>query len=265
MVDGTQGDGSGDWAQGLRPVTRSRVEARNGYDRASRWYRFLEEPFERRAQAVGLDLLHAQPGESILELGCGTGDALVALARAVGGTGHLTGLDLSRGCSARPRHGFVGPGWPSGRNSSQETHARSRPPTRASTRCSWRSPSTCSTRPRSRVCSPSVSGSSGPGVASSSSPCLARLRSVGQRGSTSGSTTASRPCSTAARSTRASRSGQLASSRHEGGRSRSGVSVPRPSSRSGLRWTAARPMTGPTWGADVPQGPERSLEPAPGR
>ena len=97
MVDGTQGDGSGDWAQGLRPVTRSRIEARDGYDRASRWYRFLEEPFERRAQAVGLDLLHAQPGERILELGCGTGDALVALARAVGGTGHLTGLDLSPG------------------------------------------------------------------------------------------------------------------------------------------------------------------------
>ena len=97
MVDGTQGDGSGDWAQGLRPVTRSRVEARNGYDGASRWYRFLEEPFERRAQAVGLDLLHAQPGERILELGCGAGGALIALARAAGQTGRVVGLDLSPG------------------------------------------------------------------------------------------------------------------------------------------------------------------------
>src|SRR5665647_3541729 len=80
MVDGTQDDRSGDWAQGLRPVTRSRVEARNGYDGASRWYRFLEEPFERRAQAVGLDLLHAQPGGRVVDLGCGAGVVLGGLS-----------------------------------------------------------------------------------------------------------------------------------------------------------------------------------------
>jgi ubiquinone/menaquinone biosynthesis C-methylase UbiE len=96
-VSWSAGDGSGDWARGLRRVSRSRAEARRAYDRASRWYRFVEEPFERPARAVGLDLLRVQPGERVLELGCGTGGALVALARAVGQTGHLVGLDLSPG------------------------------------------------------------------------------------------------------------------------------------------------------------------------
>jgi len=84
----------GDWARGLRPVARSRADARQAYDRASRWSR-VEEPFERRAQASGLALLRVQPGEGVLELGCGAGGALVALARAVGPVGRTVGLDLS--------------------------------------------------------------------------------------------------------------------------------------------------------------------------
>lgn len=89
------GAGSGDWAQGLRPVTRTRAEARQAYDRASRWYRHVEEPFERRARGVGLVLLRVQPGERVLEVGSGAGGALVALARAVGPAGRVVGLDLS--------------------------------------------------------------------------------------------------------------------------------------------------------------------------
>ena len=84
----------GDWARGLRPVARSRADARQAYDRASRWSR-VEEPFERRAQASGLELLRIQPGEGVLEVGCGAGGALVALARAVGHVGRIVGLDLS--------------------------------------------------------------------------------------------------------------------------------------------------------------------------
>jgi demethylmenaquinone methyltransferase/2-methoxy-6-polyprenyl-1,4-benzoquinol methylase len=67
------------------------------YDRSSRWHRFVEEPFERRARNAGLDLLRVQPGERVLELGCGAGGALVALARAVGPAGCVVGLDLSPG------------------------------------------------------------------------------------------------------------------------------------------------------------------------
>ena len=97
IVKRTADDGSGEWARGLRRVTRSRTNARHVYDRTSRWYRFVEEPFERRARTAGLDLLSARPGERVLELGCGAGGALVALARAVGPEGRVVGLDLSPG------------------------------------------------------------------------------------------------------------------------------------------------------------------------
>ena len=97
MVTRSTDAGSSGWAQGLRPVTRSRAAARRAYDRASRWHRFVEEPFERRARAVGLGLLRVRPGERVLELGCGSGGALVALARAVGQEGRVVGLDLSPG------------------------------------------------------------------------------------------------------------------------------------------------------------------------
>lgn len=85
-----------DWARGLRPVARSRAQARAAYDRASRWSR-AEEPFERRVRGVALDLLGIRPGERILEIGCGPGSALVVMAHAVGPVGRVVGLDLSPG------------------------------------------------------------------------------------------------------------------------------------------------------------------------
>ena len=90
----TPAAGPGDWSGGLRPVTRSRTDARRAYDRASRWS-CLEEPFDRRAVAAGLGLLRARRGEHVLELGCGAGGALVILTRAVGSAGRVVGLDLS--------------------------------------------------------------------------------------------------------------------------------------------------------------------------
>ena len=44
---------------------------------------------------AGLELLKANGGECILEIGFGTGHSLVALAKAVGPKGELFGLDLS--------------------------------------------------------------------------------------------------------------------------------------------------------------------------
>jgi demethylmenaquinone methyltransferase/2-methoxy-6-polyprenyl-1,4-benzoquinol methylase len=74
-------------------VARSRQAARVNYDRLSRWYAWLaasEEPFRRKA----IDLLQAQPGEAVLEIGCGSGASLAALAaRAV----QPVGIDLSPG------------------------------------------------------------------------------------------------------------------------------------------------------------------------
>lgn len=44
---------------------------------------------------AGLELLKPRAGESVLEIGFGTGHSLVALAKAVGPTGKVFGLDLS--------------------------------------------------------------------------------------------------------------------------------------------------------------------------
>ncbi len=66
------------------------------YDLGDRW---LSRPFARigalRAATVGrLDL---QPGDSVLDIGCGTGLNLPLLVEAVGPTGRVVGLDYSDG------------------------------------------------------------------------------------------------------------------------------------------------------------------------
>jgi ubiquinone/menaquinone biosynthesis C-methylase UbiE len=42
-----------------------------------------------------LEAANAQPGERVLDVGCGTGGTTAALARAVGATGHVLGVDIS--------------------------------------------------------------------------------------------------------------------------------------------------------------------------
>jgi demethylmenaquinone methyltransferase/2-methoxy-6-polyprenyl-1,4-benzoquinol methylase len=49
---------------------------------------------------VGLSLLEARRGERILEIGFGTGTSVVALAEAVGESGHVFGVDISPGMKA---------------------------------------------------------------------------------------------------------------------------------------------------------------------
>jgi ubiquinone/menaquinone biosynthesis C-methylase UbiE len=58
-------------------------------------YDFLSYRSEAPMRAAGLDLLKAAPGENVLEIGFGTGHCLSALARSVGPTGTVFGIDLS--------------------------------------------------------------------------------------------------------------------------------------------------------------------------
>lgn len=54
---------------------------------------------ERQISALGkvaLDRLDAQPGEAVLDIGCGVGSTSLALAQAVGPRGHVVGIDVSR-------------------------------------------------------------------------------------------------------------------------------------------------------------------------
>jgi demethylmenaquinone methyltransferase/2-methoxy-6-polyprenyl-1,4-benzoquinol methylase len=88
---------------GVSRVTRSREEARTSYNRLSRWYDLIAGGSEGKFREKGLELLNAASGETVLEIGCGTGHSLLALAPQVTPTGHVYGLDLSEGMLAQAR------------------------------------------------------------------------------------------------------------------------------------------------------------------
>lgn len=87
----------------IRP-SLARITTR--YDRLARWYRLGEAaiglPPGLRRKAVGrLDL---RGGETILEVGCGTGRNLPLLCEAVGDDGRVVGVDASGGMLERAQH-----------------------------------------------------------------------------------------------------------------------------------------------------------------
>ena len=82
-----------------KPKEETFLETRQNYDRLSRWYDWFSSS-ERRFTELGLTLLRIQPGEKILEIGFGTGHALIDLAAAVGESGSICGIDLSQGMFA---------------------------------------------------------------------------------------------------------------------------------------------------------------------
>jgi len=83
----------------------SHQQTRDAYDRLSRVYDRLSGSFEDRHRLAALKALRVGSGESVLEVGCGTGKSLSALAAAVGDSGSAYGMDLSRGMLAQARRG----------------------------------------------------------------------------------------------------------------------------------------------------------------
>ena len=81
----------------IEPVRRSHADAQGTYDRVSHVYDWLEGPFEAGARRAGLRLLDPRAGERVLDVGHGTGHALVDLARSTGRAGFAVGVDLSAG------------------------------------------------------------------------------------------------------------------------------------------------------------------------
>jgi demethylmenaquinone methyltransferase/2-methoxy-6-polyprenyl-1,4-benzoquinol methylase len=84
-------------APGVLPVPRTREEARRTYDRISRYYDYLAGPFERKYAEMALERLSIGKGETVLEIGFGTGHCLERIAESVGPKGKPCGIDISTG------------------------------------------------------------------------------------------------------------------------------------------------------------------------
>jgi ubiquinone/menaquinone biosynthesis C-methylase UbiE len=79
-------------------VIRTKVEAKVSYDKMSGFYDLLAGIAEKNIKEAGLQKLTVKNGEVVLEIGYGTGQSIIALAKMVGVSGKVCGIDLSRCC-----------------------------------------------------------------------------------------------------------------------------------------------------------------------
>jgi ubiquinone/menaquinone biosynthesis C-methylase UbiE len=73
---------------------------RINYDRISKFYDLFAGTGERKVTNLGLRMVSAQVGERVLEIGFGTGHSLLTMATAVGISGKVYGIDISKGMLA---------------------------------------------------------------------------------------------------------------------------------------------------------------------
>lgn len=83
--------------QEILRVSRSREQAKESYDRMSRFYDYFAGIFEKRFRNMALERMCIKEGEMILEAGSGTGKCLKKIAESVGETGKAFGIDISSG------------------------------------------------------------------------------------------------------------------------------------------------------------------------
>jgi ubiquinone/menaquinone biosynthesis C-methylase UbiE len=76
------------------------AQTKSAYDRMSRFYDVFAGKAEKKLSETGLRLLDIQPGDRVIEIGFGTGNALVSIAHQSGETGKACGLDISTGMLA---------------------------------------------------------------------------------------------------------------------------------------------------------------------
>jgi ubiquinone/menaquinone biosynthesis C-methylase UbiE len=80
---------------GVLRVLQSKEETKAFYNKIAKVYDALAEHSEAPVRKAGLEMLHSQPGQRILEIGFGTGHSLIEVARSVRPSGKVFGIDLS--------------------------------------------------------------------------------------------------------------------------------------------------------------------------
>jgi len=83
--------------QNVSRVDRTKAQAKKSYDRISHFYDYFAGGFERNYSNVALEQLNINEGETVLEIGFGTGHCLKQIAKSVGKTGKVYGIDISSG------------------------------------------------------------------------------------------------------------------------------------------------------------------------
>ena len=95
------------WLGGRNTGIRDADAVGQLYDRVSGVYDVLTAPYEwidgRRLQRKAINELGLHPGDTVVDLGTGTGWNLPHLAEAVGPEGRVVGVDLSHGMLTRAR------------------------------------------------------------------------------------------------------------------------------------------------------------------
>lgn len=78
-------------------VYRTKVQAKESYDKISRFYDYFAGVFEKKYRNMTLERLDIKRGETVLEIGFGTGHCLKQMAESVGEEGRIYGIDISSG------------------------------------------------------------------------------------------------------------------------------------------------------------------------
>lgn len=78
-------------------VYRSKAQAKESYDKISRFYDYFAGVFEKKYRNMALERLNIERGEIVLEIGFGTGHCLKQMAELVGENGKAYGIDISSG------------------------------------------------------------------------------------------------------------------------------------------------------------------------
>jgi len=81
----------------ILPVPRTKGEAKQAYDRISRYYDYVIGAFGRKYAKMALERLSIVEGETVLEIGFGTGYCLKRIAELTSQKSRAYGIDISSG------------------------------------------------------------------------------------------------------------------------------------------------------------------------